>query len=39
MGRSAARRSRDAAAFDNDYQQMLRNGRVTDTDGFLDNDR
>ena len=39
MGRSAAGRSRDAAAFDNDYQQMLRNGRVTDTDGFLDNDR
>lgn len=39
MGRSAARRSRDAAAFDSDYQQMLRNGRVTDTDGFLDNDR
>lgn len=38
MGRSAARRSRDAA-FDSDYQQMLRNGRVTDTDGFLDNDR
>ena len=39
MGRSAARHSRDAAAFDSDYQQMLRNGRVTDTDGFLDNDR
>ena len=39
MGRSTARRSRDAAAFDSDYQQMLRNGRVTDTDGFLDNDR
>lgn len=39
MGRSAARRSRDAAAFDSDYQQMIRNGRVTDTDGFLDNDR
>ena len=39
MGRSAAGRSRDAAAFDSDYQQMLRNGRVTDTDGFLDNDR
>ena len=39
IGRSAARRSRDAAAFDSDYQQMIRNGRVTDTDGFLDNDR
>lgn len=39
MGRSAARRSRDAAAFDSDYQEMLHNGRVTDTDGFLDNDR
>ena len=39
MGRSTARRSSDAAAFDSDYQQMLRNGRVTDTDGFLDNDR
>ncbi len=39
MGRSAVRRSRDAAAFDSDYQQMLRNGRVTDTDGFLDNGR
>lgn len=22
-----------------EYEQMLRNGRVTDTDGFLDNDR
>lgn len=39
MGRSTARRSRDAAAFDSDYQEMLHNGRVTDTDGFLDNDR
>ena len=39
MGRSTARRSRDAVAFDSDYQEMLHNGRVTDTDGFLDNDR
>ena len=34
-----ARVRSEAAAFDSDYQQMLRNGRVTDTDGFLDNDR
>ena len=34
-----ARVRSEADAFDSDYQQMLRNGRVTDTDGFLDNDR
>ena len=34
-----ARVRSEAETFDSDYQQMLRNGRVTDTDGFLDNDR
>ncbi len=29
----------DAAAPDSGYRQMLQNGQVTDTDGFLDNDR
>ena len=34
-----ARMHSEADAFDSDYRQMLHNGRVTDTDGFLDNDR
>lgn len=37
-GKARARRSSEEAAFDSEYRQMLRNGRVTDTDGFLDND-